>query len=548
MLGDLQRTLPRIQKYEKELPMTDTLEKALLDMYSEIIVFCAYAVAFFRNNPNIGRSRAAWSRFSKDFAQTKANLQRYSRRVDEVADMIRLSRESKTAETVATIQNTKKPRVSNLSLPCHSIPHGLNLRFFGREDQMRILKEALAPEQNRHEMRAIAIHGIGGVGKTQLALQYANTSLEIYDVIAWVPAESQIKLLQALSVFAKQLGLVDDQDQTDNGQAVQRLKHWLNTSGKDFLLVFDNVDDAEILEQIWPASPHASVIITTRSPSVASRRTDRTLRLDCFDLAPAAEMIYALSGKRPSRDDDVTAAAELCRLLGGLPLALGQVATFITDRDCLFSEFLPLFKKSAEKVFARSRALDQYDHTVTTVWNISLEQLSDQAKILQNVLAFFDPDHIPEHLINQTKVRLDDPAWEFLLDDFEWVKYLSKCACTNSDRFGDAVMELTRKSLVTRSPTSKALSMHRLVQQTVFTRLSSDKKLLYLDRVIEMLSSAFPNTWNRRGPYQGHGYEDWETCGVVLPHISRLMNLMRDHGLRPRSPDTWAELVFRAGT
>lgn len=60
---------------------------------------------------------------------------------------------------------------------------------------MRVLKEALSPEHNRHEMRAIVIHGIGGVGKTQLALQYTNTSLEVYDLIAWVPAESQIKLL-----------------------------------------------------------------------------------------------------------------------------------------------------------------------------------------------------------------------------------------------------------------------------------------------------------------------------------------------------------------
>lgn len=533
MLTDLQRTLPRIQKYEKELPMTDALEKALVDMYSEIIVFCAYAVTTFRNNPNIGRSPHAWLSFNQRFAQTKANLQKFSRRIDEVVDMIRLSRESRTVETVAIMQNMKKPRDPSVNLPCHSIPHGLNLRFLGRESQMGILEETLGPEKNRDGMRAMAIHGIGGVGKTQLALQYANTSLEVYDLIAWVPAESQIKLVQALSAFAKKLSLVEEQDQMENSQVVQRLKDWLNTSGKDFLLIFDNVDDAEILEQIWPASSHASVIITTRSPSVASRRSNKTLRLECFPLESAAEVIYTLSGKRPSQDDDVAAAVELCGLLGGLPLAMEQVAAFIRDRESLFSEFLLIFKKSAEKVFARTRALDGYEHTVTTVWNLSLGQLSEEAQILHNVLAFFDPDHISEHLINQTKMRLNDPAWEFLLDDFE---------------FGDAVTELTRKSLVTRLPLSKALSMHRLVQRTVFTRLSPDQRLLYMSRVIEMLSSDFPNTWNRRGPYQGHGYKDWETCGTVLPHISRLMALTKDHGLCPENPGIWAELVFRAGT
>ncbi|KAH9433926.1 hypothetical protein MCOR02_005961 [Pyricularia oryzae] len=342
----------------------------------------------------------------------------FSRRIDEVVDMIRLSRESRTAETVAIIQNIKSKDPS-VRLPCHSIPHGLNLRFFGRESQMGILKETLGPEKTRQEMRAISIHGIGGVGKTQLALQYANTSLGIYDLIVWVPAESQIKLVQALSAFTTKLGLAEEHDQMDNSQVVQRLKDWLNTCGKNFLLVFDNVDDVEILEQIWPASSHASVIITTRSPSVASRRSKKILRLECFALEPATEMIYALSGKRPSQEYDVTAAVELCELLGGLPLAMEQVAAFIRDRDFLFSEVLPKLKKSAEKVFARTQAIDAYEHTVSTVWNLSLEQLSEQAKILHNVLAFFDPDHISEHLINQTKVRLNDPVWEFLLDDFE---------------------------------------------------------------------------------------------------------------------------------
>lgn len=113
---------------------------------------------------------------------------------------------------------------------------------------------------------------------------------------------------------------------------------------------------------------------------MALSRTNETLPLECFGLGAAAEVIYALSGERPSRDDDKTAATELCRLLGGLPLAMGQVATFITDRGCLFSEFLPLFQKLAEKVFARSRALDEYGHTVTTVWNISLEQLDTTSR------------------------------------------------------------------------------------------------------------------------------------------------------------------------
>ncbi|QBZ58416.1 hypothetical protein PoMZ_03368, partial [Pyricularia oryzae] len=343
MLGELQRTLSRSQKYERELPMTDALEKAF--------------TRCVQRNHCVAKSCLAI--FQSEICSNDKKFEKFSRRIDEVADMIRLSRESRTAETVAIIQNTKSKDPS-VRLPCHSILHGLNLRFFGRESQMGILKETLGPEKNRQEMRAISIYGIGGVGKTQLALQYANTSLGIYDLIAWVPAESQIRLVQALSAFTTKLGLAEEHDQMGNSQVVQRLKDWLNTCGKNFLLVFDNVDDVEILEQIWPASSHASVIITTRGIQAIQKKT---LRLECFALEPATEMIYALSGKRPSQEYDVTAAVELCGLLGGLPLAIEQVAAFIRDRDFLFSEFLPKLKKSAEKVFARTRAINAYEHT-----------------------------------------------------------------------------------------------------------------------------------------------------------------------------------------
>ncbi|KAH9428730.1 hypothetical protein MCOR02_011275 [Pyricularia oryzae] len=252
-----------------------------LSLFAAIIVWAfgmegKVAVLLWGSIRLILMAKSCLAIFQSEICSNDKKFEKFSRRIDEVADMIRLSRESRTAETVAIIQNTKSKDPS-VRLPCHSILHGLNLRFFGRESQMGILKETLGPEKNRQEMRAISIYGIGGVGKTQLALQYANTSLGIYDLIAWVPAESQIRLVQALSAFTTKLGLAEEHDQMGNSQVVQRLKDWLNTCGKNFLLVFDNVDDVEILEQIWPASSHASVIITTRSPSVASRRSKKKL-------------------------------------------------------------------------------------------------------------------------------------------------------------------------------------------------------------------------------------------------------------------------------
>ncbi|KXX82641.1 putative disease resistance protein RDL6 [Madurella mycetomatis] len=422
MLESLQHALPRMQKYERELPMTDTLEGALFDMYSEIIVFCAHSIAFFRNNPDLSKNRHAWSQFSRDFSNVIANVQKHSRRVDEAADMIRLSRETRTAETVAALnKDLKGLQVSDrcLNLPCHVIPYGLNLRFFGREAQVAHLKDVLDPSaDNSAQLRAIGIHGLGGVGKSQLALHYANTSMARYEVIAWVPAETQIKLVQALSNLANKLGIVGSTSE-DDYQNVQRVRDWLNAARSPFLLVFDNVDNVELLDQIWPASNKGSIIITTRSPSQASRRTTDTLSLDSFTPDIRVDVLGSLTGMKPTDDEEKAAATEICRLVGGLPLAMVQISGFIRDRGYSYSEFLAIYQKSADRVFAKSERPVEYDHTLLTTWEISLQKLSDEAMRLQNLLACFDPDLVPERLITKTRAEIHDANLAFLFDEFE---------------------------------------------------------------------------------------------------------------------------------
>lgn len=134
--------------------------------------------------------------FSRDFATTIANVHENAWRVDEVADMIRLSRETRTAETVDVIQGMKKMKLANLNLPCYYIPYGLSLRLFGREDQVEVLRSFLDPSPKENDvMRVVAIQELGGVGKTQLALHDVNTLLNLYYAIIWILAETPIKII-----------------------------------------------------------------------------------------------------------------------------------------------------------------------------------------------------------------------------------------------------------------------------------------------------------------------------------------------------------------
>lgn len=237
--------------------------------------------------------------------------------------------------------------------------------------------------------------------------------MKTYDVIAWIPSETQVKMTQALSKLAKKLGLPKGDDSEDDYQASLKVKDWLNESGRSFLLIFDNVEQIDILLQVWPSSEKGSILITTRSPSVASKRATEVMHLECFSMEKALEALNSLTGLDHK---DSVAANDICQLLGGLPLAIVQMSEYIRDRGCSYEEFLLIYRKSASKIHAKGETPMEYNHTLSTVWDISLQNLPQDASTLQNFTAFFDPDKIGERLLTNPKVSHTDDRLEFLID------------------------------------------------------------------------------------------------------------------------------------
>jgi len=420
MLEELRRTLPRYKRLENEMPMTKALEDALCDLYTEIIIFCARTITFFRNDPNIGGSRSAWSQFNSDFHSTIESLRTHSRRIDEEGDIIRMTREAKSAETLQVLKNLDEVSIGDkVSLPCHMVPYGLNPRFFSRAEEVKQVRQTLDPQEGMDKLRVMSVYGLGGVGKTQLALHYANTSLSLYEVVAWIPAESQIKMTQALSVLARKLGLPKAKESEDDYQASLKVRDWLNSSGHSFLLIFDNVDKIDMLLQVWPASTKGSIMITTRSPAVAAKRSNDIMHLEPFAAQLGPDALYALTGFGGDDDEDIASAEEICRLLGGLPLAIIQVSEFIRDRASSYTEFLALYQRSSAKILARGEVPLEYNHTLSTVWELSLHNLPHDASTLQKLVAFFDPDAVEERLLMNADAGLSDEMLKFLRDEFE---------------------------------------------------------------------------------------------------------------------------------
>ncbi|KAJ5952626.1 Tetratricopeptide-like helical [Penicillium vulpinum] len=231
MLEELGRALPRFPSDEQKLPVARASAEALVAMYTEIIILCAHSIALFRNNLSMATFQKVWSSFSKEFPQVIVKIRDYSKVVDQTANMISLSRETQSVDTISAMSVLKDFPPKKMNIPCYMIPYGLNNSFFGRQMETDMLNSMLDPDESNKRLKVASIYGTGGVGKTQLALHYVNTSMDLFDAILWIPSETQTQFTQALTNFASKLGISSVGNAEDENQLIQKLRNWLNDSG-----------------------------------------------------------------------------------------------------------------------------------------------------------------------------------------------------------------------------------------------------------------------------------------------------------------------------
>lgn len=171
-----------------------------------------------------------WSKLSEDFTQTSKNLETLSRIVDSEADAISLRVDKKrNVEHLGALEIMKDKHTNNERLPCHYVPFGTDEQFFGREELLQRIKAVLDPPFEGYSRRKyLVLHGLGGVGKTKIALQYVNQSRHCFDAILWISADNSIKLTQSFLEASRRLGLtLEKSDSQDAVAAMSKVKAWL---------------------------------------------------------------------------------------------------------------------------------------------------------------------------------------------------------------------------------------------------------------------------------------------------------------------------------
>jgi hypothetical protein len=383
------------------------------------------------------------------------------------------------------------------SQPVRLVPRPVFLA--GREDLLADLDARLAVGDAQGP-RIVALSGLGGVGKTSVAVEYAHRHLTEVG-LAWQFAAEDRAVLRA--EFGELAALLSDRDVFDARDPVAVVHGVLAAYPRDWLLMFDNAPDPALVAPFVPPAGRGRVLITSRDPFWAS---GQAFEVPVLDPDVAAGFLINRAG-----DPDGQTARELAVELGGLPLALEQAAAYMQATGDALVRYLASFRQRRPDMLGRGEPT-AYGKTVATTWSLAFERLESSAPGaagLLRVLAFCAPEAIPLRLLLQPCPGL---AWQFGQEVGPVLTPLLE------DRLAarDAIGALRRFSLVTHAADG-AVSVHRLVQAVTADQMPAELADQWRQAAAALIEAAIPDDTDLPGT--------WLVCAALLPHAQAALDL-----------------------
>jgi hypothetical protein len=248
---------------------------------------------------------------------------------------------------IQTHTPTSNPTPSNTFPPFWNIPYPRNPYFTGREDLLSRLSATLQTGHSAAIGQTHAISGLGGIGKTHIALGYAYRYRHYYQAVLWLRAETRDELISGCVALADLLQL-PEREEKEQLKVVQAVKHWLTTH-QHWLLILDNADDLSLILDFLPPTCLGHILLTTRASSTG--RLAKRIEVDKLDLAEGTRFLLHRAGlldsdtsPAPTDTQVVAQAQELVREMDGLPLALDQAGAYIEEIQCSIAHYLTLYR------------------------------------------------------------------------------------------------------------------------------------------------------------------------------------------------------------
>ncbi len=183
--------------------------------------------------------------------------------------------------------------------------------------------------------------------------------------------------------------------------------------------MFDNLDDRNVLNTFLPSTKVGSILITSRDSAIGFNIGAESIEVLPLKDDVATSALLSLVNRTSASEDEREYAMKVAKELGGLPLAINQISGFIIQHRLSLKDFLPLYERNASKIDGKKILGSNYEHTLSTVWDLALNQLSGNAATLQNLLAFFDPDGVHESVLMEGAKDVLIPDLQFLRDVME---------------------------------------------------------------------------------------------------------------------------------
>jgi hypothetical protein len=393
--------------------------------------------------------------------------------------------------------------------PFRLIDQVLSPHFQDPHAQLGQLRESLAGGQRVALVARAAIYGMGGLGKTQLALKYSHDFRDRYAGVWWFRAENA-DLLEA-DAAACCAAVAAPQREGEAPSAA--LKRWLAGQSAAWLLVYDNAEDPMVLRPLLPDGDRHHVLLTSRNPAWGGLA--QPLGLATWSEAQGADFLEArLAGRR--RDDLRALSADL----DGLPLALEQAASYLEETGLAVAEYRRLLAgvDTGALVLDSGRASTGYERSVAATLSLAFARLAPAAQQLLRLASFAAPEPLPERFLLAAAEQLPDALATAAANPLAWQSTVAELR-----RYGLAERIEIEALDAGNGYREQALTLHRLTQQVVRAMLADAAR--DAETLLAVLQAALPEDVALPAA--------WPRCAALWPHAVHLAPFHERNPLDP---------------
>ncbi|GCE29803.1 hypothetical protein KDA_52870 [Dictyobacter alpinus] len=367
------------------------------------------------------------------------------------------------------------------------VPYMRNPHFVGRDELLHKIEQGFtAPTSIKTPRSPVQIQmltGLSGMGKTQIAVEYAYRvqEQEPETHVFWITAASEETILNSWMTIANQLPSSCVQWTKNSPERIENILHWLEECEAPWLLIVDNVNNLKQIQTYLPHRGLGRLLFTTQASAVSSLGT--TIEVGSLDIDVSTNFLLQRAGRLDQvTPDDAATARQIVEKLALFPLALDQAGAYIEETGCSIATYLQLYQTYHQTLLAR-RGNSPNDHPdpVATTWACSfqvIEQRNPAAAQLLRLLAYLSPYYIPEEIITEGAAY--------------WPPVLRQ-AVTHPLLYDQMFQDLLAFSLVKRLPAERILNIHQLVQIVQRDQMDAEERHKWTTQIVQVLHMMFPH-------------------------------------------------------